>query len=97
MPSLFASGRDLAFSIEKARPGAVVIYHRGRLSDEAYCDAQVRDVAKMARRLSNMTMPRSETDQSIEHGMGVGTLAQFRLGEGQFEYRFIKKRLGGRR
>lgn len=91
MPALFNSGRTFASIVERARPGSAIPYHIGFLSIDADKDDTAKDVALMARRLSNGSMP-SGVDGAghVEYGMAVGTLVQRKIGSGMYEYVFVK-------
>lgn len=90
MPTLFLNGRMFAAIVERARPGSVIPYHIGFLACDAHKDEVSRDVALMARRLSDGSMPLPTDTASVEYGMGIGTLVQRKMGAGMYEYVFVK-------
>ncbi len=92
MPALFASGRVFAAIVERADPGSVIPYHIGCLAVDETTDEVARDVSKMARSLSIGSLPICADSDSMQYGMGVGTLAQRRLSAGMYQYLFIKSK-----
>lgn len=90
MPALFLNGRTFAAIVERAHPGSAIPYHIGFLACDAHKDEAAKDVAQMARRLSDGSMPLPTDHASIEYGMGIGTLTQRKIGSGMYEYIFVK-------
>lgn len=92
MPSHFANARAFAHVVERAHPGASIPYHTGHLACDAQVDGVAHEVGRMALRLSVGSVRIDPHSTSMEYGMGVGTLAQRKVGPGLYQYIFIKSR-----
>lgn len=82
--------QDLAERVAALPPGKSITYYTGFLMADAQRNPVVSELGAMARRLSDITMPKSTKDFSIVIGMGLGTLVQRRLGDGLYAYIFVR-------
>lgn len=84
--------QQLADRVSTLPPGKSVTYYTGLLMADAVRNPDIAELGAMARRLSDITMPRAKNDFSIVVGMGLGTLVQRRRREGVCDYIFIRSR-----
>lgn len=84
------SEKELISRVQMMRAGERTIYFRGCLTTAAFFRPDVARLRDTAQRLSNMVMQKHTGELHV--GMGLITLTQLRVGNGDYAYHATKLR-----